>query len=61
MPFDIKPHLMNYHTEGQGENTVRTTYKTYAYFHVTFIFICILDTFTRFNVQKTHFPPIVHC
>lgn len=22
MPFAIKPHLINYHTEGQGENTV---------------------------------------
>uniref|UniRef100_A0A3Q3WQK7 Cadherin domain-containing protein n=1 Tax=Mola mola TaxID=94237 RepID=A0A3Q3WQK7_MOLML len=22
MPFDTKPHLFNYHTEGQGENTV---------------------------------------
>uniref|UniRef100_A0A3Q3WGM9 Cadherin domain-containing protein n=1 Tax=Mola mola TaxID=94237 RepID=A0A3Q3WGM9_MOLML len=27
MPFDTKPHLFNYHTEGQGENTVRSTYK----------------------------------
>uniref|UniRef100_A0A3B4V411 Desmoglein-3-like n=1 Tax=Seriola dumerili TaxID=41447 RepID=A0A3B4V411_SERDU len=31
MPFDTKSHLINYRTEGQGENTVRPTYLNFEH------------------------------
>uniref|UniRef100_A0A3P8UN84 Desmoglein 2 n=1 Tax=Cynoglossus semilaevis TaxID=244447 RepID=A0A3P8UN84_CYNSE len=34
MPFDTKSHLINYHTEGQGENTVRRRGSSLCFFTI---------------------------